>query len=234
MRPTELHRFSRSCAGGDDADSPDSGGVGQNEIVLTRILLIRHASTDPRGRLCGSFEVPLSLGGVAEVQALIKRPSTQPAPDTLFTSTLRRAQDVAAALGRAWMLEPQPAEWAREIHCGEVEGMLLEDVQRRYPDVWSQNAAQKDDSFAWPGGESYREFRARIIEGLRATVAPHRGKRVAIVTHAGVISQILGVIGNRRAAVWESQRPEPLTATEITWRHSAPCAVLRYNDRSWW
>jgi alpha-ribazole phosphatase/probable phosphoglycerate mutase len=132
------------------------------------------------------------------------------------------------------MLEPQPAEWAREIHCGDVEGMLLEHVQRRYPDLWTRNAAQQDDTFAWPGGESYRDFRARIIEGLRATIEPHQGKCVAIVTHAGVISQVLGVIRNRPASVWEPDRPEPLTATEITWGHDAPCAVLRYNDRGWW
>ena len=126
--------------------------------MLTRILLIRHASTDPNGRLCGSFDVPLSPAGLADVQALIRRPATRPAPDVLFTSALRRAREAAAALARAWTLEPQPAEWAREIHCGEVEGMLLEDVRRRYPDAWFRNAAQSDDRFAWPGGESYRDF----------------------------------------------------------------------------
>ena len=208
--------------------------AGHNEMVVTRVLLIRHASTDPRGRLCGSFEVPLSRGGLAEVQALIRRPATTSAPDALFTSTLQRAQDVAVALGRTWMLEPQPAEWAREIDCGEVEGMLLEDVQRRYPDAWSRNAAQTDDTFAWPGGETYRGFRARIIEGLRGSIEPLRGKSVAIVTHAGVISQVLGVIRNRPASVWEADRPEPLSVTEITWRDGAPCAVLRFNDRGWW
>jgi alpha-ribazole phosphatase/probable phosphoglycerate mutase len=132
------------------------------------------------------------------------------------------------------MLVIQPAEWAREIHCGQVEGMFLDDVQRRYPDVWSRNMAQTDDAFAWPGGESYREFRVRIIEGLRAAVAPHQGGRVTIVTHAGVISQVLGVMSGRPAAVWERDRPDPLTATEIGWQDGGPRAVLSYNERAWW
>jgi probable phosphoglycerate mutase len=156
------------------------------------------------------------------------------APDALYRSTLRRAQDVAAALGRVWMREPQRAEWAREIHCGDVEGMLLEDVRRRFPDLWARNEAQNDDTFAWSDGESYSDFRARIIEGLRATIEAHPGGRVAIVTHAGVISQLLGVIRGRPAAVWEPDRPQPLTATEIAWRNGAPSAVLTYSDPHWY
>jgi broad specificity phosphatase PhoE len=206
----------------------------QNERVVTRILMIRHGSTNPRGRLCGSSDVPLSAVGQAELDRLVRRPAARPAPDVLFMSTLSRAQHVAAALGRAWMLQPQPAEWAREIHCGDVEGMALEDVQRRLPELWARNEAQNDDTFAWPGGESYANFRARIIEGLRSAVEAHQGGRVAIVTHAGVISQVLGVICSRRAAAWEPDRPLPLTATEITWHDGAPSAVLTYNDPDWY
>jgi broad specificity phosphatase PhoE len=197
------------------------------------MLLIRHAATDPRGRLCGSFDVPLSAVGRAELDMLVRRP-TRPAPDVLLTSTLRRARDVAAALGRAWMREPQPAEWAREIHCGEVEGMALEDIQRRLPELWARNDAQNDDTFAWPGGESYGDFRRRIMAGLRATAEAHHGGRVAIVTHAGVISQVLGVIRSRRAAAWKPDRPLPLTATAIAWHDGAPNAVLTYNDPDWY
>jgi probable phosphoglycerate mutase len=202
--------------------------------VVTRVLLVRHAATDRREVLCGSFDVPVSPDGHAALETLVRQPAARPAPDALFTSTLRRAQDVAAALGRVWRLEPQPAEWAREIHCGEVEGMPLEHVRRRFPDLWARNEAQQDDTFAWPGGESYRDFRARIIDGLTATIETHPGGRIAIVTHAGVISQILGVIRNRPAAAWEPDRPQPLTATEIAWQNGAPCIVLNYNDPDWY
>jgi broad specificity phosphatase PhoE len=204
------------------------------EGVVTRILLIRHASTDPHGRLCGSFDLPLSRRGREELQTLVRRPMARPAPDALFTSTLRRAQDVAAALARPWMLDRQPAGWAREIHCGDVEGMRLADVQRLYPELWARNESQSDDAFAWPGGETYNEFRTRIVEGLKATVEAHSAGRVAIVTHAGVISQVLGVILGRPAAVWKPDRPQPLTATEITWHNGGPSRVLSYNDPDWY
>jgi broad specificity phosphatase PhoE len=202
--------------------------------VAARIVLVRHASTDTDGRLCGWFDVPLSPAGEVQLTELVARVRTQAPPDALFTSTLRRAADVAAALGRAWALAPQPAAWAREIGCGEVEGLPLADVQRRFPELWAWNEAQMDDTFAWPGGESYAGFRARILEGLRTTVERHPGGRVLIVTHAGVISQILGVIRGRRAAAWAPDRPQPLTATEITWHDGAPRTVLRYDDPAWW
>jgi alpha-ribazole phosphatase/probable phosphoglycerate mutase len=141
---------------------------------------------------------------------------------------------VAAELSRAWALEPRDAEWAREIHCGHVEGMPLEQVQSQYCELWSRNQAQNDYEFAWPGGETYRQFRARVLAGLEAVATAHAPGRIAIVTHAGVISQVLGVLRQRPAAVWAMDRPDPLTATEVSWENGTPRAVLRYNDPDWY
>lgn len=178
--------------------------------------------------------MPLSAAGEAHLQALISRLPSQAVPDALFTSPLRRAREVAAALGRGWALEPYAAEWAREIHCGDVEGMPLQQLQREFAVYWTRNEAQADETFAWPGGETYGEFRARILEGLRATAAAHAGQRVAVVTHAGVVSQALGVIRGRAASVWEPDRPNPLTATEITWSNGGLNAVLTFNNPDWY
>jgi broad specificity phosphatase PhoE len=156
------------------------------------------------------------------------------APAALFTSTLCRAQQVAAALGLAWGLPPEGADFAREIHCGEMEGMPLAELQRDYPEFWTRNAAQVDDTFAWPGGETYAGFRARILEGMQAAASAYAGQRVAIVTHAGVVSQVLGVIRGRPASVWAPDRPRPLTATEIRWQNGRPDAILTYDDPDWY
>lgn len=202
--------------------------------VRTRILLIRHAATDTQGRLCGSLDLGLSPMGRQQLQAVVATGATRPVPDVLFTSTLRRAREVADVLSRAWGVPAHPAEWAREIHCGEAEGVPLAQLQRDRPDVWARNEAQVDDAFGWPGGETYREFRRRILEGFAAAAERHRGQRLAIVTHAGVISQILGVIRQRPACVWSADRPRPLTATEITWRNGAPADILSYDDPAWY
>ncbi len=202
--------------------------------MATRMILIRHAAIDTASRLCGWLDLSLSAAGRTELQALVRRPARAEVPDALFTSTLKRASEVACELGRVWRLEPQPADGAREIHCGDVEGMPLEELQRRFPDLWARNEAQSDDAFAWPGGETYAQFRARILAGLDRAAASCPGGRVVVVTHAGVISQVLGIVKGRRASVWELDRPHPLTATQVLWAKGAPRAVLSFDDPDWY
>ena len=202
--------------------------------MATRLVLIRHAAIDTRSRLCGCLDLSLSQVGRADLNALLRRPPRGEAPVALFTSTLRRATEVACELGRVWRLEPEPADWAREIDCGDVEGMPVKHLQQRLPDVWTRNEAQLDDNFAWPGGETYAQFRARVMRGLDLAAAPYPAARVVVVTHAGVVSQVLGVIKRRPACVWQPDRPGPLTATEVLWDDGGPRTVLSFNDPDWY
>jgi broad specificity phosphatase PhoE len=137
-------------------------------------------------------------------------------------------------LGRVWRLEPQAIDWAREIDCGEFEGMPIEQRQRDFPDLWIRNKVQAEDTFAWPGGESYAQFRARVLAGLAAVANTCRSGRVVVVTHAGVISQVVGTVKGRPACVWEPDRPRPLTATEVLWENGGPQAVLSFSDSEWY
>lgn len=173
-------------------------------------------------------------GGEVQLQSLVARVPKQTAPGFLFTSTLRRARQVAAALSRAWALTPQAAVWAREIHCGDVGGMPLNQLRREFADLWMRNEAQNDETFAWPGGESYRQFRTRILDGLRATAGAHAGHRVAVVTHAGVVSQVVGVLRGRAASACAADRPDPLTATEIVWSDGGLSGLVTFNCSDWY
>ncbi len=209
---------------------------GTIDSVQTRLLLIRHAHVDtgaPPGRLCGSLDLPLSAAGEAQLRAMHERQAVGTAPDALYTSSLTRAREVAAALSRLWNLPASTDDAVREIHCGTFEGMPLDEIERRYPDLWARNRAQTDDDFAWPGGESYQMFRLRILAGLGRIAGRHAGQRVAIVTHAGVVAQVIGTICGRPAAVWERDRPDPLAATEVAWDNGWPTAVLTFNERDW-
>ena len=206
------------------------------EVVrgVTSLLLIRHGDVDYGSRLCGACDVPLSPLGRVRLDALVKRSPAHPAPNALYTSPLTRARDVATALGRAWSLQPQIIDAVREIHCGSVEGMRLDDLQRLHPQLWASNTAQMDDEFRWPGGERYCEFRARVLRGLGQIAAAHPAERVAVITHAGVIAQVLGTLRGRPAAVWELDRPAPLTLTEVTWTSEGPQQVIVFNDSEWY
>ena len=202
---------------------------------VTTLLLIRHAHVHMPGpaRLCGWFDPPLSRQGMEYLQRLHERGLATPRPEALYASTLQRARDTAHAFADLWQLPVQEMDALREIHCGELDGMPLGELEHRYPDLWQRNLAQCDDAFTWPGGESYRAFRRRIVDALARIAAQHQGQRVAIVTHAGVIAQVVNMLEQRPAAVWEPHRPEPLSLTRVAWADGAPAAVLTFNERCW-
>ncbi|HXW04349.1 MAG TPA: histidine phosphatase family protein [Vicinamibacterales bacterium] len=201
----------------------------------TTILLIRHAHVDTGpepGLLCGSFDLPVSPTGRRALDALGARP---PAcrPDVLYSSSLARARETAEVLASVWHLPCTADDGLREIHCGVLDGRPIAWIKREYPELWSRNQAQLDDEFAWPEGESYRQFRERTLSALRRIARRHQGQRVAVVTHAGVIAQVVGTVLGRPAAVWEEGRPAHLSLSEIVWANGTPRSVVSFNQLSW-
>jgi broad specificity phosphatase PhoE len=116
-----------------------------------------------------------------------------------------------------------------EIDCGELEGLPLADIRERYPDLWLRNEAQEDETFCWPGGETYARFRIRVMTAVRRIAALHEGERVLVVTHAGVVSQILGSIAGQNPARWENFRPGYGSVTEVLWCGNSG-HVARFDD----
>jgi len=145
----------------------------------------------------------------------------------VYASTLRRAAETA----RAAPAPPVFSDSLREINCGVLDGEPLAEIEVRHPDLWRRNLAQTDEEFGWQGGETYREFRARVIEAMDGIAARHTGERVLILTHAGVISQVMGILLGLSAARWEDFRPGNASMTEIEWANGSS-RVRRFDDRT--
>jgi broad specificity phosphatase PhoE len=202
--------------------------------TATHLFLIRHGHTASNGGsgalLSGRTDIPLSARGQDEVLRLRRRLQGAPRFDAVYSSPLRRALDTAAAL------TAEPAEPVRicptvqEIDCGILDGMPLSEVQRRFPKHWAANLRQDDESFRWPGGESYREFRRRIMHAVHRLARAHRGGTIAIVTHAGVVSQIIGALRGLSPAAWGSFRPGNTGMSRLEWRRDS-AALLSFDDR---
>jgi len=203
----------------------DVAGIMLGNMRFSTLVFVRHAhvaDNDPAGaRLCGWFDPPLSRRGWAQVERLCARLEGAPRPTALYTSPLTRARSMAHVLGARLGLAPRAFDLLREIHCGRLEGVPITEVQQRYPILWHANLRQIDDGFQWPGGESYRDFRRRVLRAVSAIAAEHRGERVIVVTHAGVISQVLGALSGIRAACWEAFRPNNASLTIVQWGDGA-------------
>jgi broad specificity phosphatase PhoE len=161
--------------------------------------------------MCGWTDLPLTLIGEQQARCLERCVRA----DVVYASPLRRARDTAlhCAAGAELICEPG----LREISCGQVDGVPIREVQRVYPALWERNAAEIEDGFRWPGGESYAELRERAVSSIIAIAARHPSARVAMVTHAGVITQLLGHITRTRPARWSAFRVGNASITELAW-----------------
>ena len=202
---------------------------------LTTLLVVRHghvAECDPpEPRLCGWYDASLSRRGRLQAEWLAVALRSRPGPAALYTSPLRRASETADILGAVFDLRAVASPDLREISCGRLDGLPLREVQRRHPDLWRRNVQQDDDQFRWPGGESRLEFRARVLRAAARIAASHRGERVLVVTHTGVVTQLVGAIEGMSAATWEAFRPAHAALTELLWSDGAP-RVVRFNKHT--
>ncbi len=201
----------------------------------TTLDLIRHghvADNDAgeHARLCGWTDPPLSPLGRWQADALRAQLRREPAAAAVYASPLRRARNTAQAVADALGLPLRLRRSLREIGCGAVDGWPLSLVKRRYPTLWATNLAQRDPAFRWPGGESCRTFRARAVRVVERIAAAHPGERVLVVTHTGVITQLLGALAGTSAARWDAFRVGNASITELRWPQG-PGTLLRVDDR---
>lgn len=185
------------------------------------LLFVRHAAVDcssnGNGLLCGRHDVPCSAVGRQQIGKLRECLASQPAFDAVYSSPLRRALETASAAPPDAYASLRILRSLAEIDCGVLDGSPIGAVQRDYPGLWARNEAQDDENFRWPGGESYRRFRARVLRAVTQIARGHAGGRVLIVTHAGVVNQVLGSIAGQSAARWSSPRPHNASITRVRW-----------------
>jgi broad specificity phosphatase PhoE len=198
------------------------------------LVLIRHGHVvdndqDGRARLVGRFDVGLSARGCAEAAALAISLACGPRPQAFYSSPLVRARQTAGAIAASIGLPYDFEHDLAEIDCGSFEGQVLAALRAEHPGVLAANDRQQDDGFRWPGGESYREFRARVEAALDRLAARHAGGTVWIVTHAGVISQAVGAVRGMRAARWGCCRPDNCRVTRLRWTPGMRGAIVDFN-----
>jgi len=157
---------------------------------VTELLFIRHGETDwnRQQRFQGQIDVPLNPTGHAQAARLAARLAAERF-DAFFTSDLGRARETAAPLAAAWGQSPVAVPGLREQSFGTWEGLDVPTIKDRHGAMW-QDWLQHHGDFALPGGESLRQFHARVLIAVRGIAAHAHGRRLAIVTHGGVLDML--------------------------------------------
>jgi probable phosphoglycerate mutase len=96
---------------------------------------------------------------------------------------------LAAARGMTVQCDPA----LRERDYGAFEGLRYIDIEQRYPDGYAAWRARDIDA-RYPAGqrsaETLREFSGRAVDAMYALAARNRNKKIAVVTHGGVLECI--------------------------------------------
>lgn len=157
---------------------------------MTELIVIRHGETDynRQQRFQGQVDVPLNPIGHAQASRLAERLRGQ-APEHFIVSDLLRTRQTAAPLAEAWGLQPEASPLWREQSFGVIDGLDVPTIKREHAPLWALWLEQRAD-FQLPGGESLRQFHDRVIGALQQIAEQHRGRRIAIVSHGGVLDML--------------------------------------------
>lgn len=117
--------------------------------------------------------------------------------DAIYVTSLRRTVETAAPLAARLGIEPRIEPELREVHLGEWEGELYRQrVAEGHPIALRMITEERWDII--PGAESPESLRARVRGALERIVAAHPNERVVIVTHGGVIAEIMAQVADTR------------------------------------
>jgi broad specificity phosphatase PhoE len=174
---------------------------------MSEILLIRHAETDMAGTFCGHSDPELNTTGRVQLAGLISGLRMDQI-GVVYTSDLRRAHTTGTAIAEAFGVDCHVRRALREINFGQWEGTTWSEIERR-DNAYARRWVEEYPSLPAPDGESFHDFEQRVrdevkVLSLKAEVA---GCAIAVVTHAGVLRTVLGVLqGCSEENAWEQTR----------------------------
>jgi probable phosphoglycerate mutase len=144
------------------------------------LYVVRHAETEPTGRLAGRSDARLSELGLRAAQERLGRLRVQ----AVYTSPLRRALETAQAFEETSL---EVLEELTEVGLGEWEGLSWSEAARQDP----ERARRKlEDWFRVPppGGEPWEALTRRVARGLERI---RRGPfPAAVVGHLAVNAEL--------------------------------------------
>lgn len=157
------------------------------------LWLVRHGETDWNRelRLQGHLDAPLNALGLRQARRLGEHLAGH-GPRPLLASDLLRTRQTAEPLAGQWQTQALPDSLWREQSFGVIEGLTLQEVHERHPDI-VEGWRSHDPDFAPEGGESRRQFHARVMQAVQTLLerCQQQGWRSpVVVSHGGVLDMI--------------------------------------------
>lgn len=194
---------------------------------MTTLLLVRHGHTDAAGRRLTGHQrgVHLNARGRREAEGLVDRLHGVPV-DAIWTSPLERCRETAAPLARARGLSVTADRGLIETDYGDWSGRTL--AQLRRTRLW-RNVIAMPSTFRFPGGESFPEVLARVVDAAARSALANPGGTVALVSHADPIRVLVTHLAGAHLDHVQRLMVEPASISAVALGDGLP-RVLKVND----
>ena len=158
---------------------------------MTKIYLIRHGETEWNavGKLQGNSDIKLLPAGIEQARQLAEHAPFR-AVDAVYSSDLSRAVKTAEILAEKFGLPVIKEPGLRETSFGEWEGRFLSELAEENPNGF-EKFFTRPDKVQPPGGETFLQSQARIMNAFDEIIADNDDKNIIVVTHGAAIRLIL-------------------------------------------
>ena len=163
---------------------------------MNRVFYIfRHGETDwnVERRCQGHTNIPLNSNGLAQAMDLAARLEHLPL-DVIVSSDLERALVTGRIVAEKKSIPLIVDSRLRETFFGEAEGMLFEEAIHVFgPEIWEKLTHFKSefDHTSFPGGETRKAARDRIVETLMHLIETTTHQSIGISTHGAALRNTL-------------------------------------------
>lgn len=153
----------------------------------TEITVVRHGQTDYNleRRWQGQQDIPLNDTGLKQAKDARDKLKDEQF-DAVYSSDLVRAFETADIInkGKASEIIKEPA--LREKSNGTFENLTEPEIKDKYPEEWDKRLSNRH-GYKYPDGESGEEVEERAVKAFEGIVRKHKGGKVMIVAHEGVL-----------------------------------------------
>lgn len=132
---------------------------------------------------------PTPLSSLGERQA-IALTTVLTKLDAIYASDLPRAMATAAPTATGLAIPVATDARLRERNVGRFEGLTFFEAEQQFPKEYAALMSRDPDARP-PGGETHHECRERMAAAVDAIVQHHGRGRVAVISHAMALNQVL-------------------------------------------
>lgn len=159
--------------------------------MLTRLILVRHGQTvwNHDMRYQGHTDIALTDEGIKQAELVAERLAKEKIA-AVYASDLSRALITAKRIAARHAVSVTGMPELREIKFGEWEGLTYKGIGEKWPDQMAKLYSHPDEVVI-PGGETFRDLKARATRAVESLVEKHPEDTIAVVSHGGTIRTIL-------------------------------------------